>query len=147
MNVVRSIRLAAGLTQAEFARRAGTSQPSIAAMESGQRNPSPAMLARLRAAAKPRPSLVLAERRSAVLELAGDHKATDVRVFGSVARGEDVSGSDIDLLVRFEADADIFDLADLVAALEELTGLDVDVVSEGGLAPGPNPIRDQAIAL
>jgi predicted nucleotidyltransferase len=147
MNVVRAIRLAAGLTQAEFARRAGTSQPSIAVMESGQRNPSPAMLARLRAAAKPRPSLVLAERRFAVLELAGDHKATDVRVFGSVARGEDVSGSDIDLLVRFEADADIFDLADLVADLEELTGLDVDVVSEGGLAPGPNPIRDQAIAL
>lgn len=147
MNVVRSIRLAAGLTQAQLARRVGTSQPSIAAMESGQRNPSPAMLARLRAVAKPRPSRVLAERRAAVLALAGDHKATDVRVFGSVARGEDVSGSDIDLLVRFEADADIFDLADLVASLEDLTGLDVDVVSEAGLAPGPNPIRDQAIAL
>lgn len=116
-------------------------------MESGQRNPSPAMLARLRAAAKPRPSRVLADHRDAVLALAHDHKATDVRVFGSVARGEDVSGSDIDLLVRFEADGDIFDLADLVASLEELTGLEVDVVSEGGLAPGPNPIRDQAIAL
>ncbi|MDQ4501711.1 hypothetical protein [Sinomonas sp. ASV322] len=41
----------------------------------------------------------------------------------------------------------MFDLADLTTALEDVTGLHVDVVSEGGLRPGPNPIRDEAIAL
>ena len=81
------------------------------------------------------------------MAVARQHKATHVRVFGSVARGDDVSGSDLDLLVTFEPGATIFDLADLIASLEELTELRVDVVSEGGLRPGPNPIRDQAVAL
>lgn len=105
------------------------------------------MLERLRAAAKPRPSQILARHHDAILELARQHKAGDVRVFGSVARGQDVSGSDIDLLVRFAADADLFDLADLTVALEELTGLHVDVVSERGLRPGGSRIRDEAIVL
>lgn len=146
MNDVRTIRLAAALTQEELAERSGVAQPNIAAYETGQRNPSSAMLRRLRAAAKPRPSHVLADHRDAILALARQHKATRVRVFGSVARGEDSSGSDIDLLVRFEPDADVFDMADLVSALESLTGLDVDVVSEGGLRAGSG-IRNEAVAL
>jgi predicted nucleotidyltransferase len=105
------------------------------------------MVARLRAAAPPRPSQVLAVQRDQILALAREHKATHVRVFGSVARGTDVSGSDIDLLVTFEPGATIFDLADLIASLEDLTGLRVDVVSEGGLRGGGNPIREEAIAL
>lgn len=137
---MRAIRLAAGLTQGELATCSGVAQPNIAAYESGQRTPSAAMLKRLRAAAKPRPSVVLAKHRSDIIALARQHKASRVRVFGSAARGEDVSGSDIDLLVRFAPDADVFDLADLTAALEELTGLHVDVVSERGLRPGPNAI-------
>jgi predicted nucleotidyltransferase/DNA-binding XRE family transcriptional regulator len=145
--VVRELRHAAGLTQQELARRAGVAQPNIAAYETGQRAPSAAMVARLRAAAPPRPSRVVADHRAEILALARQHKAAHVRVFGSVARGEDVSGSDLDLLVTFEPGATIYDLAELIAALEDLTGLRVDVVSEGGLRPGPNPIRDQAIAL
>ncbi|HET7389097.1 MAG TPA: nucleotidyltransferase family protein [Nocardioidaceae bacterium] len=90
---------------------------------------------------------MLSSLRERVLEVAAQHKATDVRVFGSVARGQDASGSDLDLLVRFAPDADLFDVADLAAVLEDLTGLHVDVVSENGLRPGPNPIRDEAIAL
>ncbi len=105
------------------------------------------MLAKLRAVAPPRPSTVLGERRDEVLLLARQHKATDVRVFGSVAGGEDTSGSDLDLLVKFEADADVFDLADLITELEALTGLRVDVVSEGGLRPGSNPVKEEAVAL
>jgi predicted nucleotidyltransferase/DNA-binding XRE family transcriptional regulator len=137
---VRGIRLAAGLTQGELAARSGVAQPNIAAYETGQRTPSAAMLKRLRAAAEPRPSVVLAKHRRDIIALACRHKASHVRVFGSAARGQDVSGSDIDLLVRFAPDADVFDLADLTLALEELTGLHVDVVSERGLRPGPNPI-------
>ena len=146
-NVVRELRQAAGLTQQELALRAGVAQPNIAAYETGQRAPSASMVARLRAAAPPRPSRVVADHRAEILALAREHKAAHVRVFGSVARGEDVSGSDLDLLVTFEPGATIYDLAELVDALEDLTGLRVDVVSEGGLRPGPNPIRDQAIAL
>jgi predicted nucleotidyltransferase/DNA-binding XRE family transcriptional regulator len=146
-NVVRELRQAAGLTQQELALRAGVAQPNIAAYETGQRAPSAAMVARLRAAAPPRPSRVVADHRAEILALARKHKAAPVRVFGSVARGEDVSGSDLDLLVTFEPGATIYDLAELIDALEDLTGLRVDVVSEGGLRPGPNPIRDQAIAL
>lgn len=146
-NPVVELRRAAGLTQRELAARAGVAQPNIASYETGQRVPSPAMVARLRTAAPPRPSQVLADHREAILALAHEHRATHVRVFGSVARGEDVSGSDLDLLVTFEPGATTFDLADLIASLEKLTEVQVDVVSEGGLRPGPNAIRDQAIAL
>jgi predicted nucleotidyltransferase len=144
---MRDLRIAAGLTQDELAARSGVVQPNIAAYESGQRTPSAAMLRRLRAAAKPRPSVVLAKHRRAIIALARQHKASKVRVFGSAARGDDVSGSDIDLLVRFEPDADVFDLADLAAALEELTGLHVEVVSEGGLRAGSNLIAAEALPL
>lgn len=147
MNVVRALRIAAGLTQDELAERTGVAQPNIAAYERGQRTPSAAMLARLRAAAKPRPSKVLAEHRDDIIRLVAKHKASNVRIFGSVARGEDVSGSDLDFLVRFDDDADVFDLAELVTSLEELTGLRVDVISERGLRPESTSIKDEALAL
>ena len=147
MSEVCELRLAAGLTQDELAARSGVAQPNIAAYESGQRIPSAAMLDRLSTVAKPRPSVVLAKHRDAIIALALRHKASNVRVFGSAVRGEDVSGSDIDLLVRFAADADVFDLADLIAELEELTGLHVDVVSERGLRGGANSIAGEARPL
>lgn len=141
------MRLSAGLTQDELAERSGVAQPNIAAYETGHRRPSAAMLKRLRAVAKPRPSTLLTQHRDAVLALAHKHRATNVRVFGSVARGDDESGSDLDLLVRFEPDADLFDLVELIADLEELTGLHVDVVSEAGLRGGGNPILVEAREL
>ena len=147
MDEIRRLRLMAGLTQAELAARSGVAQPNIAAYESGQRSPSASMLSRLRRAAPPRPSAVVAEKRGEIMAAAKRHKAGHVRVFGSVARGEDTSGSDIDLLVTLAPDATIFDLAELTIELEEMTGLHVDVVSEGGLRPGRNPIRDEAVAL
>jgi predicted nucleotidyltransferase len=146
MNVVRELRLRAGLTQEELSSRSGVAQPNIAAYESGQRQPSSAMLERLAAAAPPRPSRVLEEHRSEILNLARSHKADHVRVFGSVARGEDVSGSDLDLLVRLAPEADIFDLAELVEDLRALTGVRVDVISEGGLRAA-NPIAAEAVPV
>lgn len=70
-----------------------------------------------------------------------------MRVFGSVARGEDVSGSDLDLLVTLAPEADVFDLADLTLALQDLLGVKVDVVSERGLTDRGSDIRREAIAL
>ncbi|WP_045384772.1 nucleotidyltransferase family protein [Mycobacterium kyorinense] len=85
-------------------------------------------------------SVLLAKHRRDILALAQRHKASHVRVFGSAARGDDVSASDIDLVVRFSPDADVFDLADLTVALEELTGLHVDVVSDRGIRWGSDAI-------
>lgn len=94
------------------------------------------MLARLARAAPPRPSVVLRRHRDAIIAIAERHKAHDVRVFGSTARGVDTSGSDLDLLVRMDADADAFDLAELIEDLKDVTGVAVDVVSEAALRSG-----------
>lgn len=106
----------------------------IAAYEDGTDTPSAQELAHRREAARPRPSVVLAENREAILRLAAAHKALDVKVFGSVARGEDRPGSDLDLLVTFSPDASLFDQTALTQALEDLLEVHVDLISEGGLS-------------
>ena len=98
-------------------------------------------------AAKPRPSTLLNEHRAQVLALAAANRAHDVRVFGSIARGEDTPDSDIDLLVRFDQGASMFDLVRFAEGLEALLGVHVDVLSEGGLDERHHEIRDQAIAV
>ena len=147
MENVAEIRRRAGLTQNQLADLSGVAQPNIAAYENGTRRPSAKMLARLAAAAKPRPSLVLAKHRATIERIARQHKALDVKVFGSAARGDDLPGSDIDLLVRFAADASLFDQVGLAQDLEDALGVGVDVVSEGGLRLGHDHIRREARAL
>ncbi len=144
---VIEIRRRAGLTQQQLADLSGVAQPNLAAYEKGTRTPSPKMLARLRAAAKPRPSLVIAKHRAEIAEIADRHKVTDIKVFGSVARGEDRPGSDLDLLVRFASGASLFDQAELVQDLEDALGITVDVVSEGGLREGHDHICRDARPL
>ena len=82
-----------------------------------------------------------------MLAIARANKAFDVRVFGSIARGDDTPGSDIDLLVRFASGASLLDQSSLVLELEDLLGVRVDVVSEGGLRGDHDEIRRQAVAL
>jgi predicted nucleotidyltransferase len=76
---------------------------------------------------------LLASRREAILRIAAKHGAHNVRVFGSVARGEAGENSDIDLLVELEQGRSLLDQAGLVLDLEELLGRKVDVVTEEGL--------------
>jgi uncharacterized protein len=73
------------------------------------------------------------QRREAILEIARRHGAHDIRIFGSVARGDSNESSDLDLLVRFDPDRSLFDQGGLVMDLRDLLGLKVDVVSEGAL--------------
>jgi predicted nucleotidyltransferase len=75
----------------------------------------------------------LQQQREAILEIARRHGAHDVRLFGSVARGENTETSDVDVLVRFDPDRSLFDHGGLIADLEDLLGVKVDVVSEGGM--------------
>lgn len=144
---VAQIRRRSGLTQRQLSELSGVAQPNIAAYENGTRRPSAQMLNRLAAAAKPQPSVVLAAHRDEVLRLAQRHKVIDIHVFGSVARGEDRPGSDLDLLVKFRPEASLFDQVGLEQSLEDLLGVDVDVVSEGGLSAGHDEIRGEAVAL
>ena len=89
----------------------------------------------------------LMSRRSAVIAVARRHGAHNVRVFGSVARGEHSPTSDTDLLVDFEAGVGLFEMAALVDELKELLEADVDVVSSGSLRPWNRDVLDEAIPL
>lgn len=81
-----------------------------------------------------RPSIDdLARVREQILAAAARHGAGNVRVFGSVARGEADAASDIDFLVDFEPGRSLLDLAALLVDLEDLLGHPVDVVTEPGL--------------
>jgi predicted nucleotidyltransferase len=71
--------------------------------------------------------------RDEILRIAERHGARDVRVFGSVARGEATENSDIDLLVSAAEETSPWFPAALVAELERLLGRKVDVVTEDGL--------------
>jgi predicted nucleotidyltransferase len=85
--------------------------------------------------ARMRPSQVLASRREDVLALARERGATNVRVFGSVARGEDGPSSDIDLLVDFPPGTTLLTVIGLELALRELLGVDVDLGPADALRP------------
>lgn len=76
---------------------------------------------------------LLKEKREEILRIAAKHGARNVRVFGSVARGEADEESDIDFLVEMEAGRSLFDLGGLQYELEQLLGRPVDVVTERGL--------------
>jgi predicted nucleotidyltransferase len=68
--------------------------------------------------------------RDAILALAAKHGATNVRIFGSVARGDDDESSDVDLLVKMEDGRSLFDMGELLMDLRDLLGCRVDVISE-----------------
>lgn len=76
---------------------------------------------------------LIKDKRSEVLSLAAKHGAQNVRIFGSVARGNTSADSDIDLLVDLEPGRGLLDHAGLQLDLEELLGVEVDVVTEKGL--------------
>jgi uncharacterized protein len=79
------------------------------------------------------PNELLHEKREDILRVASKRGAYNVRVFGSVARGEADSQSDIDLLVDLEPGRSLFDLGGLLMDLQDLLGHKVDVVTERGL--------------
>lgn len=154
--LIKDARTGAGFTQSELAERAGTSQPTIAAYEAGSKVPTVSTLERvLRAtgtnlvASRPSSGLpsgrlrgLLERRRNEIVELAARHHARNVRVFGSVARGEETGTSDVDLLVDMDPGGSLLDQVRLRRDLRELLGVDVDVVTSGGLLE-----RDRATIL
>lgn len=83
------------------------------------------------------------EKRAEILRLAELHGCSNVRVFGSVASGENRPGSDVDFLVDLEKGRGLLDLGGLLSDLEGLLGAEVDVVESGSIHPY---IRDRVLA-
>lgn len=143
-----------GLSQAELARRAGVAQPVISAYETRRREPSMSMLAKLVAASGHDLSVLLVpqadaqrglpdspmgrrlrRRRRAILAAAERRGASNVRIFGSVARGEDDDRSDVDVLVDLADEVGLVGLIGLERELSAITRRDVDVVPARALKP------------
>jgi predicted nucleotidyltransferase len=74
-------------------------------------------------------------KKEEVQKIARQHGARNLRVFGSVARGEAAEGSDLDLLVEMEPGRSLLDLVAIKQDLEELLGCKVDVVTEAAVSP------------
>ncbi len=85
----------------------------------------------------------ITEKRDEILALAARHGASNVRIFGSAARGQAGAESDIDFLVDLEPDRSLFDLGGFLVELEDLLGAKVDILTEKGLHWY---IRDRVIA-
>ena len=82
------------------------------------------------------------EKHDDVFRIAAGHGARDVRVFGSIARGEGREDSDLDLLVKMDDDRSLLDHVALIRDLEELLGGKVDVIPEEALH---RSIRDKVL--
>lgn len=85
---------------------------------------------------------LLKERREEILRLAAAYGARNVRVFGSVARGEADEESDVDFLVEMDPGRSLLDMGGLLMDLRDLLGRQVDVVSVKGLK---SRIRDRVL--
>ncbi len=119
----------AGMSQREIARAVNRSQPEVARL--------------LRFFPASERGSALAKRRREIIDLAAQHGFRNVRVFGSVVRGEDGPESDIDLLVTFPTGASLFDIGALESELAALLGERVDLVPDDGLRPHS---RDEILA-
>lgn len=89
----------------------------------------------------------LRQQRDRIVALAASRGAYDVRVFGSVARGEARPGSDVDFLVAMEPGRTVLDLAELIVDLEELLGQPVDVIEIRRRSKAAAQIQAEAVPL
>ena len=88
------------------------------------------------------------EQRETIVRIAARHGATDVRLIGSVARGEARPDSDVDLLVTWSEGTSLLNHAALMLELERLLGRKVDIASDGWVKPSiRNSVYRDAIAL
>jgi len=91
---------------------------------------------------------LLKDRREEILRIAAKHGARNVRVFGSLARGQADEQSDVDFLVEMEPGRTLLDMGGLLMDLRELLGRDVDVVTERTLKPRVRTrVLREAVAL
>ena len=90
-----------------------------------------------------RPSIALQENRAAIRSVVERHRARNARVFGSVLHGDDLEGSDLDILIDPTPDTTMFDIGAIRHELLQLLGVPVDVLTPNAL---PDSFRAQVIA-
>lgn len=141
--LIAKARRESGLTQSEFASRAGTSQPAIARYEAGLASPSMDTLTRILKAGglelefrvkkttaanlSSTRAKKIRENRGEIIRLMRKAGSKEVRIFGSVARGDDKASSAIDFLVDFDTKDGIIPIMKLKRALSDLLKENVDV--------------------
>ena len=89
-----------------------------------------------------RPSIALQAHRVAIREIALRHRVRNVRVFGSVLHGEDIEGSDLDLLVEPTSETTLLDIGAIRYELKKLLGITVDVLTPGAL---PDSFKERVL--
>jgi len=89
-----------------------------------------------------KPSEALQINRVAVREIALRHRVCNIRVFGSVMRGEDTEDSDLDILVEPTSETTLMDIGAIQFELRKLLGISVDVLTPNAL---PDSFRDQVL--
>ncbi|CCF20209.1 DNA polymerase, beta-like region [Pseudorhizobium banfieldiae] len=95
-----------------------------------------------------RPSEVLEKNREAIRRIVARRSLSNPRVFGSVLRGEDVPGSDLDILVDPSQDTSLLTLGGLEGDLSEALGIRVDVKVPGDFPPAERArIVSEAVAI
>lgn len=160
--LLREARKRVGLSQLELARLAAVPQSVISEYEAGKRQPAVPTLARLIAATGHELTLGLErtdqsvrglpntplgrrlrQRRRALLEAVEGAGGTNLRVFGSVARGDDGPDSDVDLLVDLPESTSLFAVLALEGSLERILKVKVDLAPVASLKP---TVRAQALA-
>jgi uncharacterized protein len=82
------------------------------------------------------------DKKEGILQAAQKYGARNIRVFGSVARGEAKAGSDVDFLVELDSGRTLMDLGGFLSALQELLDTEVDVATERILKPN---VRERAL--
>ncbi len=90
-----------------------------------------------------RPSVALDQHRADIRRVVNRHRAVNARVFGSVARGRDKDGSDLDLVIDPTGRTTLMDVAAIQVELEALLGVPVDVVTPNAL---PDAFRESVLA-
>jgi predicted nucleotidyltransferase/DNA-binding XRE family transcriptional regulator len=163
--LLREARRRAGLSQIDLAARAGVTQSVISAYESGHRQPAiPTLTALIEATGhelvlslRPEPQGLarlsgpvghrVRRNRHKLVAAAAAHGVTGLRVFGSVARGDDRPDSDVDLLADLPPRLSLFGLGRVEAELEDIVGARVDLAPAGSLKPQVRKRVEQELVL
>ncbi|PVW04771.1 XRE family transcriptional regulator [Microbacterium sp. Gd 4-13] len=147
--LLRLAREDASLTLADLAARIGVPVASLHDFEAGTVSPATGELERLFAAVDMRPSIPLAHFARELRELAAAHGLSNVRVFGSIARGDDHADSDVNLLVTGDTSStrQFFTAIAFPAAASDLLGFPVHVVFNDSVGPAMDDIRASAVEL
>jgi predicted nucleotidyltransferase len=128
--LIGTARADIGMSTGELAREVGLPVGMIEAYEDGSAAPTRYLLTAVLTAARLRPAIALGVLAASIRAEAAHRKLTNVRVIGSAARGEDCETSAVELLVSTTPGASLFDLGGFAAAVEALTGFDVEVLTD-----------------